>query len=522
MNRVAASYVGAVKAAVAIAFLFSSLISAGARAEEEYDFSAFDAYVEQEMQKWRVPGIAVAIVKKDRVLHMRGYGVREIGKPGAVDADTVFAVGSNGKSFTSVMIGALQDKGLLNYKDPIATRLPGFRMVDPYATYNVTFEDALGHMTGLPEQSGLGAWYLLGASPEEMVKLVASIPPASPYRGRFAYNNTMFTVAAAAASAVTGKSYDELMKQYVLGPLGMARSGMTLAATKQKNVASPHAFQGGQPVSVPYHPIVGAAAAGALNSSVRDMSKYVRMLMNDGEVDGHRILSPETAAQMQTERHIFVDDEMMDMRGVLSLAEDPARAKSFGYGLGIGKMVYDGADYSLHGGGIDGMTSWMVWSAEDDIGFIALTNSGNIAFPALLMFKALNPFIGLPDDDALTRMEPAIDAIIADAPTPQPDEVLPAIVGPEALVGRYSNINGAFNVRIVGDQTIITLEKMGYKGELAHVSGPLYWIKWENPALPGFGLEAVTGSDGDFVGLREAEGDGQFLFPADRVFLLEK
>ncbi|MCA8895141.1 MAG: hypothetical protein KDA48_07775, partial [Amphiplicatus sp.] len=123
---------------------------------------------------------------------------------------------------------------------------------------------------------------------------------------------------------------------------------------------------------------------------------------------------------------------------------------------GIGKMVYDGADYSLHGGGIDGMTSWMVWSAEDDIGFIALTNSGNIAFPALLMFKALNPFIGLPDDDALTRMEPAIDAIIADAPTPQPDEVLPAIVGPEALVGRYSNINGAFNVRTVGDQTIIT------------------------------------------------------------------
>lgn len=488
-------------------------------AEETPSFAAFDAYVEQAMRTWRVPGMAIAIVRRDRVLHLRGYGVREEGKGGAVDADTVFAIGSNGKSFTAVTLGALKDGGAIDLHSPIVNYLPRFRMQDAYANDNVTFEDALGHRSGLATQSGLGVWYMFGANVDELVASVAHMPPARPFRAGFAYNNTMFAVAAAAASATTGLSYEELVRTKVLQPLRMTRSSSTLDITARGNVATPHAYVAGVPTPVPYHPVLGASAAGSINSTARDMARYVRMMMNGGSLDGAQILRPETAARLQQLRHVFVDDEMMDIRQLIGALEYPGRVTNLGYGLGLASMTYDGATYTLHGGAIDGMTSWMAWSPEDDIGFVALTNAGNIAVPAAMMFKAVRPLIGLPDADILARVEPLRKALTAGPSLPEVSERLPAIAPASALAGAYANRLGAFHVT---DNARVRLDRTGYEGALTHLSGGRYAVMWDNPALPVWGFDIELATDGSIGGLRGVSFDSTPWFAIDPVFTRQR
>ncbi|MBM5811604.1 MAG: beta-lactamase family protein [Gammaproteobacteria bacterium] len=293
-----------------------------------FDAAAFDAAVAKVMQDWRVPGLAVAVVNRDGVIHLRGYGTREWGRDQPVDADTIFAVGSNGKSFTSVLLGALVDQQRLRLNDPIGRYLPAFRMADPYATAHVTFEDALGHLSGLPEQSGLTAWYLFGLDRREMIALVAGMPLATSLRGGFAYNNTMFTVAGEAAAALTGLDYDEAIRRYLTTPLGLSRTTTTLAITRtDANVARPHAFAAGVPVPVPYHDVTGAAPAGSANSTARDMARYVRMWLNDGSLDGTRVLAPETAAAVQRLRRTLAPGEMPHIRQLFGALVDPALAQ---------------------------------------------------------------------------------------------------------------------------------------------------------------------------------------------------
>lgn len=487
-------------------------------AEETPSFAAFDAYVEQAMRTWRVPGMAIAIVRRDRILHLRGYGVREEGKGGAVDADTVFAIGSNGKSFTAVMLGALEESGTIDLRSPIVNALPRFRMQDAYANDNVTFEDALSHRSGLATQSGLAAWYMFGANVDELVASVAHMPPARTFRAGFAYNNTMFAVAAAGASATTGLSYEELVRTKLLQPLRMTRSSSTLDITTRGNVATPHAYVAGVPTPVPYHPVLGASAAGSMNSTARDMARYVRMMMNGGSLDGVRILRPETAARLQQLRHVFVDDEMMDIRRLIGALEDPGRVTNLGYGLGLASMTYDGATYTLHGGGIDGMTSWMAWSPEDDIGFVALTNGGNIAVPAAMMFKAVRPLIGLPDADILGRMEPLRKALTAGPSLPEVRERLPAIAPASALVGAYANRLGAFHVTSGTGGARVRIDRTGYEGALTHLSGGRYAVMWDNPALPVWGFEIELAPDGSIGGLRGVSFDSTPWFAIDPVF----
>lgn len=182
-------------------------------------------------------------------------------------------------------------------------------------------------------------------------------------------------------------------------------------------------------------------------------------------------------------------------------------------------MTYDGATYTLHGGGIDGMTSWMAWSPEDDIGFVALTNGGNIAVPAAMMFKAVRPLIGLPDDDVLARVEPLRSALTAGPSLPQVSERLPAIAPASALVGAYANRLGAFHIT---DGARIRLDRTGYEGALTHLSGGRYAVRWDNPALPVWAFDIELAADGSIGGLRGTGFDSTPWFAIDPVFTRQR
>ena len=482
-------------------------------------FEGFDDYVNNAMKISRVPGAAIAVVNADEVLYIKGYGVREAGRRGVVDQDTVFAVGSIGKTFTSLMLGALQDEEILRFNDPIVKHLPEFHMSDAYVTKNITFKDAVSHLSGLREFPALGAGLLLGGTQKENVRLVSELEFSHSLRERFAYTNVMYAVVAEAASKATGKPYHTLMRERVFDPLSMNRSDTTLNVTKGRNVAAHHVFVDGVATAVPYQDIDGIAAAGSLNSTAADMANFVRMMMNDGEFNDRQIVSTQSVSDIQRFYRLLLDDEFVDVQQLYEYIEDPSRVSELGYGMSVMHMNYDGSPYYMTGGSNGGMTAYIKWSKEDNIGVIILSNSENFLFPMMLSFALLNPMIDLPLDDALGRLAPLVSEFIAD---PQPPEIeFPATPSHRSadMVGDYENINGSFSVSKNGDQLKIKTARTHYEGNLRHLNGDFYWVEWEHAALAPLILEAETSPMGQISGLREAPYRGMLQFAPDPLFI---
>src|ERR1700733_8641828 len=184
--------------------------------------AAIDATVARAMRAFQVPGMAVGIVKDGKLLYAKGYGVREVGKPGRVDADTLFQIGSNTKAFTAAALAILVDEGKIHWDDRVIDYLPQFRMYDPYVTREFTIRDLLTHRSGL----GLGAgdlmfWPTTDFSRAEVMRGLRYLKPASGFRSEYAYDNLLYMVAGQIIPAVTGKSWEDFITERIFGPLQM-------------------------------------------------------------------------------------------------------------------------------------------------------------------------------------------------------------------------------------------------------------------------------------------------------------
>ena len=158
--------------------------------------AAIEADVERARREFEIPGLAVAVVKDGRVVLAKGYGVKRQGGPAAVDGDTLFAIASNTKAFTSAALGLLVEDGKLQWDDPVTRHLPSFQMYDPYVSREMTIRDLLTHRSGL----GLGEGDLLYFPPstftrKEIVERVRFLRPATSFRSAYAYDNILYIVA---------------------------------------------------------------------------------------------------------------------------------------------------------------------------------------------------------------------------------------------------------------------------------------------------------------------------------------
>ena len=174
-------------------------------AKTSVPLAGLDDYVAGVMHEFDVPGVAVAVVKDGRVVLAKGYGVRRVGEPAAVDADTQFGIASNTKAFTCAALSILAEEGRLSWDDAVTKHLPGFRMNDPWATREVTVRDLVTHRAGLGlGQGDLMWWPSTTFTREEIVRGIAQLPPASSLRSRYAYNNVMFVAAGEVVAAASG------------------------------------------------------------------------------------------------------------------------------------------------------------------------------------------------------------------------------------------------------------------------------------------------------------------------------
>jgi len=201
-----------------------------------------DAWVARAMKEFDVPGVALAVIKDGKPVLVRGYGVRKLGDSAAVDANTLFGIASNSKAFTATALAILVDEGKISWDDPVQKHLPTFATWDPWVSREVTIRDLLCHRIGL----GLGAGDLLfwpdtDVTREQVVSATRWIRPTTSFRSKYAYNNLAFVVAGEVVRAVSGKPWDQFVRERIFTPVGMSGSQITtLGFRPGDNVAAPH------------------------------------------------------------------------------------------------------------------------------------------------------------------------------------------------------------------------------------------------------------------------------------------
>ncbi|MEO8452620.1 MAG: serine hydrolase [Gemmatimonadota bacterium] len=372
---------------VATLLLTLLALAAPAAAQQADPLRGLDAYIEKARQDWGVAGISVAIVRHDSVIYAKGFGSRDVSKPEKVDERTLFAIGSNTKSFTVVALGMLQDEKKLSIDDKMMKYLPDFAVSDPYITRELTLRDLITHRSGFFR--GDAVWMGSGFGRDEILRRTLLQPASTSFRSTFGYNNIMFLAAGQIAGKVAGTTWDAFIKQRIFTPLGMTASVTSTKDLTGPDVARPHALVDGKPVPITARNIDNVGPAGSIYSSALDMAQYVRFHLREGRFGGAQLLSKKFHDQMQISQTIASAgrDTLLPMVHFDT------------YGLGLWLRDYYGKLLVSHGGGIDGMLSQMAWLPEADVGVVVLTNTDGQNLQNALPFEILDRLIGAPERD---------------------------------------------------------------------------------------------------------------------------
>jgi CubicO group peptidase (beta-lactamase class C family) len=365
----------------------------------------FDQRVEEAMRSRDVPGMAIAVVQGGQIVHARGYGVRRLGAPEAVDAGTIFPTGSTGKAVTAAALAILVDDGKLGWDDKVIDHLPDFRMYDPWVTREMTVRDLLLHRSGL----GLGAGDLLfiprtSRSRADIVRALRHIEPATSFRSGYAYDNILYIVAGELVSTVSGQPWETFVRERIFAPLGMA----TAVSDEDDrfataNRAQPHArldprLRGlGQQQVLPEREGLGqvGAPAGGLSWSANDFARWMQAQLALGAIPGgedKRLWSEANAREM------WSPQVPAPIRRYPAPIGDITPQFS-GYALGWNVQDYRGVKVVQHGGAVFGVLAFVVLVPEHDLGIALMINAEDVDVLRGLGYELLDNHLGFEPRD---------------------------------------------------------------------------------------------------------------------------
>ncbi len=376
-----------------LALLLTATSLAGSAALDTQDaFVGFDQQVEAWMMEWKVPGLGVSILKDGEVLMARGYGYRNLEEKVPATGDTLFAIGSNTKSFTVTLLGMLAQDGLLDLDKPVKEYMPDWQLFDPVATDLMTARDLVTHRSGLPRHDLV--WYGTGLSREDLFSRLRYLEPSKPFRSTYQYQNLMFMSAGVLAERLTGKTWEDLVSDRVFSRLGMVTANVSVAdSIKATDFSYAYSHQNdSEPERIPFRNIDAVGPAGSINASAREMAAYVQFHLDYGKVGDEQLLPEAMARSMQSPHMPITGPQRAAFfsgveEGVLG---DPS------YGLGLMVSSYRGHKHVRHGGGIDGFISSMEWLPHDRIGVVVLSNTnGSATVPGLVVRSVFDRLLGL-------------------------------------------------------------------------------------------------------------------------------
>lgn len=414
------------------------------------------------MRAWDVPGLAIAIVKDDSVVYSRGFGVREVGKPGRVDANTVFAIASNTKAFTATAVTMLAVQNKLTLNDPVTRHLPDWQLSDPWATREATLRDLLTHRMGYLTWQGDLVWYGSTYDRAEVIRRMRYIKPATSFRSAYGYSNYGFLTAGEIVGKLSGMTWDEFVRRSFFEPLGMTRTNTSVAALNgMDNVAMPYTKIDDSIAMIPYRNVDNAGGAAAINSSVADMSRWIRLQLANGVWQGRQLVDSTAIRLTRTPQFTLPI-------GGWTRAHFPSTHFS-AYGLGFFLRDYRGRLLVMHDGGMDGMLSQLGMLPEEHLGVIILTNYDDQSLFSALLFRVLDLYLGAPLTDWSQVFYERDRGSPPDAPARPIQGTRPSL-DLAGYAGRYTNaLYGTAEVSVEGGVLRIALQAHpGLSGTLEH------------------------------------------------------
>ncbi len=460
-----------------------------------------DNYVAAVLKTFEVPGLSIAIVKDGQVILAKGYGVKKMGNLAPVDEHTLFGIGSNTKAFTSALLASLVDEGKISWDDKVYARLPGFQMYDPYASHEMAIRDLLSHKSGMGLGEGdLLFWPHTTYSRDDIVYRLRFMKPQSSFRSHYAYDNLMYIAAGQMVAAITGKPWEENVRERILTPLGMSSSNLTNAAWKtDDNYAWPHSKMPGKMQLIDFVALDNAAPAGSINSSATDMARWLLLQLNGGKF-------PDSNKRLFSEKQ---SKEMWSPQTILPIGDPPSPLAALkpnfaDYGLGWGLRDYRGHKLVGHSGGVAGFVSRVQLVPDANLGIVILTNAEDDGAYSAIVYHLLDHYLNLAPTDwikAFREAELAEERQAAEVIKKQSASRVAGSKPPlplEKYAGTYNDAwYGTSTIRMENGRLVFTLDRTPKAiGDLEHWQYDTFKTHWHDRTIEDAFLTFALKPDG--------------------------
>lgn len=323
----------------------------------------------------KAPGFAVAIVEGDKVIYVKGFGYRDYENKIPVDANTLFAIGSTTKAFTSAILGKLREDKKLSFDDSPRKYIPELEFYNDDMNKNIIIKDLMRHSTGL--QGNDDSWYFFPTyNKDSLLQHIKHQKPVTGIRQQWHYNNYMFLAQGVIAEKITGKSWEYNISNYFFKPLNMSRSNTTITEMKSAtNAAFGYLLDNdGRIRKMNYQDMAGMSPAGSINSSVNDMAKWLITWINEGKYNDKEIIPASYLYEA-------ISSQMVSSAALPSKNSPDMHFANYGYGWNLNS--YKGHYRVEHGGNLIGFTASVAFFPTDKLGIVVLTNQNESDVTAL-------------------------------------------------------------------------------------------------------------------------------------------
>ncbi|MDH6554739.1 serine hydrolase [Streptomyces sp. SAI-041] len=461
------------------------------RAKVETAVSRLDDVVRDAMHRTGVPGVAVGVVYDDKVMYLMGFGVRKVGTKDRIGADTVFQLASVSKPLASTVVAAAVGEKTVGWDDPVVKYTPGFALKDPWVSRHVTLADLFSHRSGLPDHAGdlledLGydRSYILDHLRYE---------PLAPFRAHYAYTNFGLTEAAVATARAAGTTWEKLSADKVYRPLGMNSTSSSFADyEKAGNKAALHVKTGDTWRAAYVRDPDAQSPAGGASSTVRDMTKWLRLQMGNGKFEGRQVV--DAGALEETHVPHMVSEP----------PHSPAGRTGF-YGLGWNVSYDDQGRLKLgHSGAFAlGAATNVTLLPSEQLGIVVLTNGEPIGVPEAISTTFLDTAqTGGPTVDWLKFLGPLFQQALQGERSQVDYSKPPASPAPakanSTYTGTYANdYYGPLTVSAQGNELTMQLGPKKQRFALAHYDGDTFSYRTTGETAVGLtGVTFTVGSGG--------------------------
>lgn len=345
----------------------------------------FDAYIKKAMQLWKTPGLSVVVVKNNTIVFKKAYGEKNIDTHEPFTTSTLSICASTTKAMTAVCMGMLVDEGKIKWDDKVSDVYPELKLNDNYANSEITVKDLFTHNTGLGNADML---WVFDYPMDTIIHQMRYIPPAYSFRSSFIYQNLMYMVAGEVIHKISGKSWDEFIKDSLFTPLGM---NYTFPNYKKSlavnNHITPHfMYEDSVIKTIPFIDSKTVDAAGGVWSSADDINKWVMFMLDSTKINGKKLLKPETYSEL------FAPQVMVPADGFYPTMQ-LTKPHWTTYGLGWFQHDYKGKMVQFHTGSLDGAVAIIGLIPDEDFGIYIFADMDHTEIRHALMYKAMDLFV---------------------------------------------------------------------------------------------------------------------------------